>query len=122
MILEMKVRRIECKDCHCICQENIHFSTGKRSYTNRLARLVDELSRIGTIKDVVHFLHLSWDTVKNIQKRYLQRHYSNPDLSKLECIGIDEFAVAKGHIYKTIVVNLLTGQVVYIGDGKEPML
>lgn len=118
VILEMKVQRIECKDCHCIRQENIHFSTGKRSYTNRLARLVVELSRIGTIKDVAHFLHLSWDTVKDIQKRYLQRHYGNPDLSKLEYIGIDEFAVAKGHIYKTIVVNLLTGQVVYIGDGK----
>lgn len=118
VLIEMKVQRIECKDCQCIRQENIHFTTGKRSYTNRLARLVVELSRIGTIKDVAHFLHLSWDTVKEIQKRYLQRHYGNPDLNNLEYIGIDEFAVAKGHIYKTIVVNLLTGQVVYIGDGK----
>ena len=118
VILEMKVQRIACRDCHCIRQENVHFTTGKRSYTHRLARLAVELSRIGTIKDVAHFLHLSWDTVKDIQKRYLQRHYGNPDLSKLEYIGIDEFAVAKGHVYKTIVVNLLTGQVVYIGDGK----
>lgn len=118
VILAMKVQRLACKDCHCIRQENIHFTTGKRSYTSRLARLVVELSRIGTIKDVAHFLHLSWDTVKDIQKRYLQRRYGNPDLSQLEYIGIDEFAVAKGHIYKTIVVNLLTGQVVYIGDGK----
>ncbi|WP_321519954.1 ISL3 family transposase [uncultured Bacteroides sp.] len=118
VFLEMKVQRLECKDCHCIRQENIHFITGKRSYTNRLARLVVELSRLGTIKDVAHFLHLSWDTVKDIQKRYLQRHYGCPDLSELEYIGIDEFAVAKGHVYKTIVVNLLTGQVIYIGDGK----
>jgi transposase len=119
VILEMKVQRIACKDCHCIRQENVHFTIGKRSYTNRLARLVVELSRVGTIKDIAHFLHLSWDTVKDIQKCYLQRHYGNPDLSKLEYIGIDEFAVAKGHIYKTIVVNLLTGQVVYMGDGKS---
>lgn len=40
-------------------------------------------------------------------------------MSKLEYLGIDKFAVAKGHIYKTIVVNLFTGQVVYIGDGKN---
>lgn len=118
VFLEMKVQRLECKDCHCNRQENIHFITGKRSYTNRLARLVVELSCLGTIKDVAHFLHLSWDTVKDIQKCYLQRHYAHPDLSKLQYIGIDEFAVAKGHVYKTIVVNLLTGQVVYIGDGK----
>lgn len=70
VLLEMKVQRIECKDCHCNRQENIHFATGKRSYTNRMARLVVELSRIGTIKDVAHSLHLSWDTVKDIQKRY----------------------------------------------------
>ena len=73
--------------------------TGKRSYTNKFARNVVDLSRIGTIKDVALFLNISWDTVKDIQKRYLQRHYGNPDLSKLEYIGIDEFAVRKGHVY-----------------------
>ena len=115
---EMKVQGLECKDCHCIRQENIHFITGKRSYTNRLAHLIVELSRLGTIKDVAHFLHLSWDTVKYVRKRYLQVPYGCPNLNELEYIGIDEFAVAKGHVYKTIVVNLPTGQVVYIGDGK----
>jgi transposase len=79
---------------------------------------VVELSRIGTLKDVSSFLHISWDTVKDIEKRYLKRHYSNPDISKVKCIGIDEFAVAKGHIYKTIVVDLDTGLVIYIGQGK----
>lgn len=58
VILEMKIQRIECKDYHCIRQENILFSTGKRSYTNRLARLVVEISRIGTIKDMANFLHM----------------------------------------------------------------
>ena len=117
-ILRMKVQRLGCRDCGCIRQEDIHFVTGKRSYTNKFARYVVELSRIGTIKDVARFLHVSWDTVKDIQKRYLQRHYGNPDLSKLEHIGIDEFAVRKGHVYKTIVADLRTGRVVYVGDGR----
>lgn len=118
VVLKMKIHRIKCKECSCVRQEKVHFLTGKRTYTNRFSRLAVELSRIGTIQDIAHFLHLSWDTVKDIQKRYLQRHYGIPDLSTLECIGIDEFAVAKGHVYKTIVVNLMTGQVVYVGDGK----
>ena len=117
-ILRMKVQRVECKDCGCIRQESVHFVTGKRSYTNKFARYVVGLSRIGTIKDVALFLNISWDTVKDIQKRYLQRHYGNPDLSRLEYIGIDEFAVRKGHVYKTMVADLRTGQVVYVGDGK----
>ena len=116
--LHVKVQRVECKDCGAVRQEHLHFITGKRTYTNRFCRLVVELSRIGTIKDVASFLHVGWDTVKDIQKSYLARHYGNPDLSGLEYIGIDEFAVSKGHVYKTIVVNLVNGQVVHIGDGK----
>ena len=118
-ILRMKVQRIECKSCGCIRQEKIHFVTGKRGYTNKFARYVVGLSRIGTIKDIAQFLNVSWDTVKDIQKRYLQRHYGSPDLSRLEYIGIDEFAVRKGHVYKTIVADLQTGQVVYVGEGKS---
>lgn len=114
----MKVQRIESKECGCIRQEKMHFVTGKRSYTNKFARYVVDLSRIGMIKDVALFFNISWDTVKDIQKRYLQRHYGNPFLSKLEYIGIDEFAIRKGPVYKTIVVDLLTGQVVNVGDGK----
>ena len=69
-ILRMKVQRIECKHCGCIRQKKIHFVTGRRSYTNKFARYVVGLSRIGPIKDVALFLNISWDTVKDIQKRY----------------------------------------------------
>ena len=118
VILEMKVQRLECRDCHSIRREDIHFVTGKGTYSNKLARLVVELSRLGIIKDVSNHLHLSWDTVKDIEKRYLYRNYNKPDISHVRHIGIDEFAVAKGHIYKTIVVDLETGRVIYIGQGK----
>lgn len=37
---------------------------------------------------------------------------------ELECIGIDEFAVKKGHVYKTIVVDLVSGRIIYVGEGK----
>jgi transposase len=36
----------------------------------------------------------------------------------VENIGIDEFAVKKGHIYKTIVVDLNKGRIIYVGEGK----
>ncbi|PDP55673.1 transposase, partial [Prevotella intermedia] len=37
----------------------------------------------------------------------------------LRCIGIDEFAVHKGQIYKTIVVDHETGRIVYVGNGRS---
>ena len=118
IILEMTVRRLECKDCGAIQQENIHFVRGKERYTHRLKRYVLDLCRMGTIVDVARQVHLSWDTVKDILKSDLSRKYSRPDLRGLRYIGIDEFAVAKGHVYMTIVVDLETGRIVYVGNGK----
>ena len=118
IILEMTVQRLECKDCGTVQQERIHFVRGKERYTYRMRRFVLDLCNIGTMADVAKFVHMSWDTVKDILKTELGRKYSRPDLSGLRYIGIDEFAVAKGHIYMTIVVDLETGSVVYAGEGK----
>jgi len=116
--LHVKVQRIICRDCKCDCQEKLHYTTGKQTYTHRLARFVVCLLKIGTIKNVANFLGMSWATVKDIHKNYLKNNYVNPDMSKVKNIGIDEFAVKKGHKYKTIVVDLDTGHIIYVGDGK----
>lgn len=96
MKLQVKIQRVECKDCGSIRQEHLHFVTGKRTDANRFCRLVAELFRIGTIKDVASFLHVGRDVVKDIHKSYLARHYGSPDLEGLEYIGIDESSVSKG--------------------------
>lgn len=116
----MKVQRYKCKseECDYDQQENIPFATGSRSYTHRFAKYVVDLLRGMTLQDVANHLNVSWDTVKEIHSIYLQRHYCPPSLKGVKNIGIDEFAVKKGHIYKTIVVDLDTGRILYVGDGK----
>ena len=43
----------------------------------------------------------------------------NPtSLEGVDSIGIDEFAVRKGHVYKTIVVDLKSGRILHVGQGK----
>ncbi len=70
VILEVKQQRLYCLHCHKVVREHLHFVTGKHCYTNKLANLVLELSRVGTIKDVAGFRHLSWDMVKNMMLSY----------------------------------------------------
>ena len=118
VILEMTVPRLECNDCRATQQEHIHFAHGKHRYTYKFKQFVLDLCKIGTMADVAKLLRVSWDTVKDILKSELDRKYSRPDLSNLRYIGIDEFAVAKGHIYMTIVLDLETGRIVYVGEGK----
>ena len=120
IIIRMKVQRYKCKcdGCDYDQQENIPFATGCCSYTHRFAKHVVDLLRSMTLKDAAARLDISWDMVKDIHSRYPESHYSPSSLDVVECIGIDEFAVKKGHIYKTIVVDLLSGRILYVGEGK----
>ena len=120
VIVRMKVQRYKCmnEECDYDQQENIPFATGSRSYTHRFAKYVVDLLRGMTLQDVANHLNISWNTVKEIHSTYLLRHYCPPSLKGVKNIGIDEFAVRKGHIYKTIVVDLDSGRIVYVGDGK----
>lgn len=79
---------------------------------------ISTLLRCMTIQDVAKLLHLSWDVVKEMHLKHLERRYRRPSLRGVESIGIDEFAVRRGHIYKTIVVDLISGRILHTGDGK----
>lgn len=118
VILHVKVQRLRCRTCGHDQQESLHFTSGKQSYSHSLRDLVLDLASMMTLKDVAAYLRLSWDTVKDIHKRCLKQRYGWPDLRNVRNIGIDEIAVHKGLRYKTIVIDLDTGRIIYVGDGK----
>ena len=61
---------------------------------------------------------VSWDAIKEIHTHHLECHYAPPSLEGVDSIGIDEFAIRKGHVYKTIVVDLKSGRILHVGQGK----
>jgi transposase len=113
-----KVPRVLCFDCGKLRQVKIPFAEPKKHYTRSFERYVLELSAHMTIKDVAEHLAVSWDVIKGIQSKNLQRRFGRPKLHKLKQIAIDEINIGKGHKYLTIVLNLLSGAVVFVGDGK----
>jgi transposase len=118
VIVRAWIQRLECLECGAIIQEQVRFADPKRTYTNSLKRYVLDLSSMMTILDVARTVGLSWDIVKAIQKEALKKKYDKPDIKGLKTIAIDEIAIQKGHKYLTIVADLESGAVVYVGDGK----
>ena len=116
--IDFKVPRVLCWSCGLVRQVKIQFADPKKHYTRSFERYVLELSKHMTIQDVAEHLYVSWDTVKEIQAAHLRRRFSKPKLHKLKQIAIDEINIGKGHRYLTIVLNLLTGAVVFVGNGK----
>ena len=114
----LPIPRVECRACGVVRQVKVPFADPRRSYTKSFERYVLELSRRMTIRDVAHHLDVGWDLVKDIQKRDLSRRYAKPKLKHLRALAIDEIAVASGHRYLTVVLDLDSGAVVFVGDGK----
>jgi len=96
----------------------ISFADERRRYTNAFRNYVLSLSQSMTILDLSLLLDVSWGTVKEIQKEDLNRRVGKPKLQKLRRIAIDEIAVRKGHHYLTLVLDLESGRVVFVGNGK----
>ncbi len=118
-ILELKVPRVYCcGDRAATRQVKINFAAPKTHYTRSFERYALELSRLMTIQDVADHLVIGWDTIKEIQAKYLQHKFGKPKLHKLKQIAIDEINIGKGHRYLTVVLNLLSGAVVFVGEGK----
>jgi transposase len=68
---------------------------------------------------VAHHFGVSWDVVKDIQKRYLNRKFPPPRPKSLRKIAIDEIYVGKKRKFLTIVLDLESGAVVFVGEGKS---
>lgn len=118
VVIELPIQRLGCLDCGKTRQAAVPFADPRRTYTHAFERYVLDLSRRMTIKDVAHHLGVGWDLVKDIQKRHLLRHYAKPKLKHVQRIAIDEISIGHGHRYLTVVLDLDSGAVVFVGEGK----
>ena len=114
----LPIPRVACRACGVTRQVAVPFADPHKHYTHAFERYALDLSAHMTIRDVARHLGVSWDTIKDIQKQDLQRHFSKPRLRQLRYLAIDEIAVGPGHRYLTVVLDLVSGAVVFVGVGK----
>ena len=57
--------------------------------------------------------------MKAINKAGLEAAHGRTDYSNLRILAIDEIAVKKGHNYMTVVLDYITGRVVWVGEGRS---
>lgn len=102
--------------------EHLDFVEAGARYTQRLAELVSALCRHLPISAVARWTGLAWRTVKAMDRDHLQATLPTlhpRDLTGLRVLGVDEVARAKGHDYVTVVYDLDTGDLLWVGDGKS---
>jgi transposase len=114
----IRIPRLLCRDCNSVRQPDLPFAEPRKHYARSLERFAIDLCRIATISDVAELTGLSWDTVKDIHKKHLRRKCKSYDLKKVHYIAIDEIHLGKKRKFVTLVLDLVTGRVLHIGNGK----
>lgn len=117
--LQVEYRRIWCPRCQRARVEHLDFLEPHKRLTKRLARYLYELCKTMTVQDVARHMDMDPKTVKAIDKHFLQEEFGQTNLEGLRILAIDEIAVKKGHNYMTVVLDYLTGRVVWMGEGRS---
>lgn len=73
---------------------------------------------IQSIKAIAKRFHLGWDTVKDIDKKYLEKELNPPDFTDVKCLAVDEIALRKGHKYATVIAEAQRCRVLWMVNGR----
>jgi len=119
VFVRLAIPRVGCQDCGAVRQVKLGFAEERVSYTRSMERYILDLCRSMTIADVADHLGMCWDTIKDIHKRNLARRFRKPKLKKLRLIAIDEISIGHGQRYLTVVLDLKSGAVVFVGNGRS---
>jgi transposase len=113
--LEIEVRRVQCRGCGKVKRERLEFLADNPFYTKRFAHYVGRRCRQATIKDIGEELDLDWDTVKALEKQYMQAQLAKAGRPGPKVIGIDEISIRKGHTYRIVVSDLIRARPIWFG-------
>jgi transposase len=117
--VELEVPRLRVACAHCGPKlELLPWLSRYARVTARLAESVVRLCAVMSLRHVAAYVGLDWKTVKEIDKRYLAARLGPVDLSGVTILGLDEFAIQKGHRYATVVIEPARKRVLWVGRGR----
>lgn len=118
--LDIEYRKVWCEHCGGSRVEHLSFCDASRRVTHRLARYIYELCKVLTVEEVARHLDLDPKTVRAVDHHFLQEEFGRTDYAGLRILAIDEIALRKGRYgYMTVVLDQLTGRVVWMGQGHD---
>ena len=116
--LEVEIRRVACKSCGKVKQEQLAWLADNPFVTQRVAFFVGRRCRTMTIKDVAEETRLDWKTIKEFDKQYMREQLRRAGKPAPKVVGIDEISTRKGHTYRIVVSDLERRRPIWFG-GKD---
>jgi transposase len=96
-------------------REGLEWLANNPFYTKRFAFHVGRRCRESSIKAIAQELKLDWETVKELDKQYMEEQLGRVGCPGPVAIGIDEVSIRKGHTYRIVVSDLVRGRPIWFG-------
>ena len=119
------IHRYRCQKCGKTFSEDIPFRYPGTRITYRAANWIKGfLQQKISIKAIQELTNIHWDTIRKVQREIMdaaiwEREKELRDEGyKPRILAVDEFALHKGHSYATCVMDLDTGDVLWVGEGR----
>ncbi len=113
--LEVPIRRVRCRSCRKVKQEQLAWLADNPLYTKRFAFYVGRRCASSPIQAVARELHLDWHTVKELEKQYMRAQLTRVGTPGPHVIGIDEVSIKKGHTDRIVVSDLVRRRPIWFG-------
>ncbi len=118
--------RYKCRCCNRVFSEDIGFKEPETRLTTRAAQWIKALLSLGlSISAVSELTKIHWNTIRKIHSKVMEdaldtrMKYLKEQGYKPTYLAVDEFAIHKGHSYATCVMDLQTGDVLWVGKGRS---
>lgn len=106
---------MDCHICGKVKTERLEWLADRRHFTKRFALDVGRMCREQTVSHVASLLRLDWDSVRDLEKQYLQMLVDRAGTPAPRAIGIDEISIRKGHVYRIVVSDLDRRRPIWFG-------
>ena len=117
VILHLRSRQFYCPDCESYNQEQFTFVKASHTMTERYESYVYMCCKNSTIERVSLQENIVWDCVQKIFTTHAKLETAFLQKYQPKRIGIDEFAIKKGHKdFATVIVDLDKGHVIDVLD------
>ena len=117
--------RYICTKCSHTFTEAVPFMYPGTRITYRAANWIKSfLSNKLSIRAIQNITGIHWDTIRKIQLEIMnialdERERELKEINhKPKYLAVDEFAIHKGHSYATCVMDLETGDILWVGQGR----
>ena len=111
--------RIQCLICHAVVTEQLELCDEGQSMTRRYEQYLARLCELLPTQTVAAMEGLSWSVVARVDRKYLERRYQARRLEDVTRICMDEVAFAKGQKYVTVISDLRTRHVIWVGKDRS---